>query len=333
MNSFFINGKEISPPLILAPMAGLSEKVLRRTLYAMKAVGFTITELVPVEGLLRKTLKIEDYIGREDFDFTALQLCGGDPQRVFEAALMAADFGIKFIDINMGCPVNKIVKGGAGAALLKDPDKAGLIVEKIARNLNVTVTAKIRSGFDENNVNFIEVGKILEQSGASAVAIHPRTRSQMYHGRANWSHIAELKRILKIAVIGNGDILTPYDAKMMAEKTNCDGIMIGRGAVKNPFIFQQIVSLFSKGSYQNASGTERLNFLVVHFENLKKELPDLTALHFMKVFVGKYTKGMAESAKLRQTLSLVKNSDELLEKIVEFKKEYDNKFFFKEDAI
>lgn len=332
MNSFFIKGREVSPPLVLAPMAGLSEKIFRRTLFSMKAVGFTITELVPVEGLLRKSLKIENYIGREDFEFTALQLCGGDPQRVLEAAKIAGDYGVKFIDINMGCPVNKIVKGGAGAALLKDPEKAGLMVEKIVKNLDVSVTAKIRSGFDEQSKNFIEVGKILEESGASAITIHPRTREQMYHGKSNWAEIAQLKECLKIPIIGNGDILTPEDAKMMFEKTRCDGVMIGRGAVKNPFIFNEVISLFDEGRFDNASGKEKLEFLIIHFRKLQKELPEEIALHFMKVFVGKYTKGMAESAKLRQSLSITKSSDELLRKILEFKADYEKKIF-KEDLL
>jgi nifR3 family TIM-barrel protein len=313
-------------------MAGLSEKVLRRTLYSMGAVGFTITELVPVEGLLRKSLKIENYIGKEDFDFTALQLCGGNPERVLEAAKIAVQYGVKFIDINMGCPVNKIIKGGGGAALLKDPEKAGLIIEKIAKNLDVTVTAKIRSGFDEKNINFIEVGKIVEESGASAVSFHPRTREQMYHGRANWNQIAELKENIKIPVIGNGDILTSEDAKKIFEKTKCDGIMIGRGAVKNPFIFYEIISFLEKGKFEKTSLEKKLDFLVVHFENLMKELPEEKALHFMKVFVGKYTKGMAESAKLRQSLSVTKSCDELLRKVFEFKADYEKRSF-KEDSL
>ncbi|MCX7829870.1 MAG: tRNA dihydrouridine synthase DusB [Acidobacteria bacterium] len=332
MNSFFIKDKEISPPLVLAPMAGLSEKKLRRTLFSMKSVGFAVTDLVPAEGCLRKTIKMENYLGKEDFDFTALQLCGGDSERIFEAAQMAVEYGAKFIDINMGCPVNKIVKGGGGSALLKDPEKAGKIVEKISKNLNVVVTAKIRSGYDEKNINFVETGKALEEGGASAVAIHPRTRAQMYHGRANWDHIKELKENLKIPVVGNGDILTAEDAKKMFEKTGCDGVMIGRGAVKNPFIFRQIIFLFSEGRYEEASGAERLNFLIIHFKNLIEELPEQSALHFMKVFVGKYTKGMAESAKLRQNLSVVKSPKELLIKIEEFKEDYQKKVY-KEDIL
>lgn len=327
MNSFFINGKEINPPLILAPMAGLSEKILRRTLFEMKFVGFAVTELVPAEGILRNTLKIENYLNKNDVDFTALQLCGGNPLRVFEAASLASELGVKFIDINMGCPVNKIVKAGGGAALLKDPQKAALMVEKISKNLKITVSCKIRSGFDEKNINFLEIGKLLEESGASMVAIHPRTRSQMYHGRAEWDHIAELKRALKIPVLGNGDIITPEDAKKMAEKTKCDGIMIGRGAVKNPFLFKQIKSLFENGYYEEVTFQEKLNFLILHFQNLMKELSKENSLHFMKVFVGKYTKGMVESAKLRQSLSLVKDPEELLLKVLDFKNEFEKNFF------
>lgn len=321
LNSFFINGKEIFPPLILAPMAGLSEKILRKTLLKMDFIGFAITELVPAEGVVRGTLRIEKYIDKEELNFTALQLCGGNVENLYEAAKIAVDSGVKFIDINMGCPVNKIIKGGGGAALLKDPQKAGLIVEKISKNLGVTVTCKIRSGFDENNLNFSEIGKILEDSGASAITIHARTRNQMYKGRSDWNHIACLKSLLKIPVIGNGDILTAEDAKRMFLFTKCDGVMIGRGAIKNPFIFKQIINLFENGRYDSSSFSERMDFLVFHFRNLTKELPDRNALHFMKVFVGKYTKGMEGSTKLRHFLSSAKNSQELLSAVEDFRKE------------
>jgi len=176
------------------------------------------------------------------------------------------------------------------------------------------------------------VGKIVEESGASAVSFHPRTREQMYHGRANWNQIAELKENIKIPVIGNGDILTAEDAKKIFEKTKCDGIMIGRGAVKNPFIFYEIISFLEKGKFEKTSLEKKLDFLVVHFENLMKELPEKKALHFMKVFVGKYTKGMAESAKLRQSLSVTKSCDELLRKVFEFKADYEKRSF-KEDSL
>lgn len=302
-------------------MAGLSEAVLRKTVYNLGSLGLTVTELVPIEGLLRGRLKLSEYLSKDDLEFTSLQLSGSTPERFLEAGRMAVEYGARMIDVNMGCPVPKITKSGGGSALLREPAKARRVVEVLSANLPVPVTAKIRSGWDEGSVNFADVGKALEDGGASAITLHSRTRKAMYTGKADWKQIALLKKSVSVPVIGNGDITRPQEAKRMFDETGCDAVMIGRAAVKNPFIFKQTMEFLETGSYGEPGMDERLAFMKRHFEDLTASLEGGKALHYMKLFVGKFTRGMDHAASLRQSLSVVKTPFELLELFNEWAEE------------
>ncbi|HQO20277.1 MAG TPA: tRNA dihydrouridine synthase DusB [Acidobacteriota bacterium] len=312
MKALHVGNRLIDPPLIFAPMAGLSEAVLRKTVYSLGSLGLTVTELVPIEGLLRGRLKLSEYLSKDDLEFTSLQLSGSTPERFLEAGRMAVDYGARMIDVNMGCPVPKITKSGGGSALLREPVKARRVVEILSANLPVPVTAKIRSGWDEGSVNFADVGKALEDGGAAAITLHSRTRKAMYTGKADWKQIALLKKSVSVPVIGNGDITRPQEAKRMFDETGCDAVMIGRGAVRNPFIFKQTTEFLETGSYGEPGMEERLAFMKRHFEDLISSLEAGKALHYMKLFVGKFTRGMDHAASLRQSLSVVKTPFELL---------------------
>lgn len=313
MKALVLKDRIIDPPLVFAPMAGLSEAVLRKTIYGLGSLGLTVTELVPIEGLLRGRLKLSEYLSKDDLEFTSLQLSGSTPERFLEAGKMAVEYGAKIIDINMGCPVPKITKSGGGSAILREPVKARRIVEALAAGLPIPVTAKIRSGWDDNSVNFTDVGKAIEDGGACAITLHSRTRKAMYTGKADWKQIALLKKSVSIPVIGNGDITRPQEAKKMFDETGCDAVMIGRAAVKNPFIFKQAVEFILTGSYGEPAMEERLAFMKRHFEDLISSLEGGKALHYMKLFVGKFTRGMDHAASLRQSLSIVKTPFELFE--------------------
>lgn len=299
-------------------MAGLTEGCLRRSLYKMGSIGAVWTELVPVYPIINSKLKVGDFIRQNEVDYTIFQITGGDEEKILMAVEILVKNGIKMVDLNMGCPVPKITKGGGGAYLLKDPSKCGKIVEKLLKNFDIVVTAKIRSGWREKELNYLEVAKALEESGVSLITIHPRTREQLFRGKSNWEHIKIVKENLKIPVIGNGDIQNGLDAKMMFESTRCNGVMVGRSAIKNPFIFKQIEEFIKKGSVCEIGSKEKFDFLILHLKTLKEELPEKRSLHFMKVFVGKYTRGVLYSNKLRESLSKVKTSEELIKNVEEF---------------
>ncbi len=251
----------LSSPFVLAPMAGVSQMPFRRIARELGA-AFAPTELVSAEGLFRRSARTLRYL-RHDPAREApfcVQLFGGDPKRMADAARVAKDEGAQLIDVNMGCPVPKVVKGGAGSALMTEPERAGEIVSAIAAATGLPVTAKIRSGWDRASVNACQVAQALERGGACAVAVHPRTRAQGYSGKADWSVIAAVKRAVKVPVIGNGDVGSREDALRMERETGCDAVMIGRAALGHPWIFREVLG----GPTPTAS--ERLAVVLRHFE-------------------------------------------------------------------
>jgi nifR3 family TIM-barrel protein len=229
-------------PFILAPMAGVSERPFRVIAFRMGA-ALCPTELVSAQGLMRtnqRTLKYLRFDPEVERPYS-LQIFGGDPESMARAALIGKQYGAQMIDINMGCPVKKVTKNGAGSALLCEPDRGAALVREIHAATGLPVTCKIRSGWDEHTRNYLQVAGKLFEAGCAALAIHPRTRAQGYSGQADWSVIADLKRHFPDRpIIGNGDVKTPADARRMLESTGCDFVMIGRGALGNPWIFREL---------------------------------------------------------------------------------------------
>ncbi|MFL5318620.1 MAG: tRNA dihydrouridine synthase DusB [Myxococcaceae bacterium] len=233
---------ELKNPWILAPMAGVSEMPFRTMAFRMGA-ALCPTELVSAQGLMRANQRTIRYL-RHDKDIEqpySLQVFGGEPEVMAKASLVGKEWGAQIIDINMGCPVKKVTKTGAGSALMCDPIRAADIVRQIHVATGLPVTAKIRTGWDHNNKNYLQMAAELQKGGAVAVAMHGRTRSQGYSGKADWSAIKDLKaHFPELAIIGNGDVKTVADAHRMLEETGCDFVMIGRGALGNPWIFRQL---------------------------------------------------------------------------------------------
>jgi tRNA-dihydrouridine synthase B len=229
-------------PYILAPMAGVSEKPFRVIAFRMGA-ALCPTELVSSQGLMRanqRTLKYLRFDPEVERPYS-LQLFGGDPEAMARAAVQGKEYGARIIDINMGCPVKKVTKNGAGSALLCEPARAAEIVLRIRIATGLPVTCKIRSGWDDQNRNYLQMAGALFEAGCAALAVHPRTRAQGYSGKADWGVIADLKRHFSDrTIIGNGDVKTPADARRMLESTGCDFVMIGRGALGNPWIFREL---------------------------------------------------------------------------------------------
>jgi len=229
-------------PWVLAPMAGVSEEPFRVLAFRMGA-GLCPTELVSAQGLMRANARTVRYL-RHDAEVErpySLQIFGGEPEVMAQAALIGKQWGAQIIDVNMGCPVKKVTRNGAGSALLCDPPRAAAIVRAIHEATGLPVTAKIRSGWDAYRRNYLEMATALEEAGCVGLAVHPRTRAQGYAGEADWSVIADLRRHVRaMTLIGNGDVKTPADAVRMRETTGCDLVMIGRGALGNPWIFRQL---------------------------------------------------------------------------------------------
>ena len=260
-----IGNIELKSPFILAPMAGVSQMPFRSIALEYGA-GLAPTELISAKGLFYKSVRTKLYLTRNEKIERpfCVQLFGGDEESMSKAARIAMENGADIIDINMGCPVKKVTKSGAGSSLLCDIKRSQNLILAMRKAVGdkIPITVKIRSGWDQKNLNFLEVGKGLQDVGISAIAIHPRSRSQGYSGKANWHHIAELKNCLSIPVIGNGDVISVDCANKMFKQTGCDAVMIGRGALGNPWLFKK---LLGKAKNISLDGKERLGLIRRHF--------------------------------------------------------------------
>ena len=259
--------------LILAPMAGVTDLPFR-LLCKEQGAGLLCMEMVSAKAILYKNRNTEELLTIDKCENpVSLQLFGSDPDIMSEIAKQIEDRPFDILDINMGCPVPKVVNNGDGSALMKNPKLAGEIIEKTARAIKKPVTVKIRKGFDEEHVNAVEMAHIAQESGAAAVAVHGRTRSQFYSGKADWDIIRQVKEAVSIPVIGNGDILTAADVIAMQKQTGCDGFMIARGAEGNPWIFAQILHYFKTVSYTHLRAHETDSYLVCRLLLEKKKNP------------------------------------------------------------
>lgn len=313
-SSYRAGNVTIAPALVLAPMAGLTDHTFRRVVRRCGGVGLVVSEILSSEGLVRGTMRAEEYlrIGAGEHP-VALQLSGADPEHMAEAARRCAGGGADLVDINMGCPAHKITKGACGVALLRDTRLAAAVAGAVVRAAGVPVTVKMRLGWSEREITFVEVARALVEEGVAGLTLHGRTKEQGYSGRADWDRIAELKASVSVPVVGNGDVTTPEAALDLWRVTGCDGVMVGRAAVKNPWIFRQIEDLRTTGAYRTPALKDRVDLMDDHFRDLLILGPPGLALHRMKTFLGKYTVGMPGSAALRGSLEGYKEPEAMLE--------------------
>ena len=313
-----IGNVELDSPVALAPMAGVTDLPFR-ILCREQGCGLMCTEMVSAKALLYKNRNTKPLLETKPEERpVAVQLFGSDPEIMSEMALMLEEGPYDIIDVNMGCPVPKIVNNGEGSALMKNPKLAGEILSAMTRKLKKPVTVKFRKGFNDESVNAVEFAKMAEQSGAAAVAVHGRTREQFYSGKADWDIILQVKEAVSIPVIGNGDIFTPQDAGRMMEETGCDGVMVARGAKGNPWIFSRIDHYLKTGEVLPKQGPEEVKQMILrHAELLVAFKGEYTAMREMRKHVSWYTAGYPHSAALRNEINLVETMEELTELVLE----------------
>lgn len=313
-----IGNVEIKNQVVLAPMAGISNHAYRTIIKEMNA-GLIYAEMVSDKAICFGNQKTIDMLYMTDFERPlAQQIFGSDKTSFVEAAkFIEKNMHPDIIDINMGCPVPKVAtRAQAGSALLKDPKKVYEIVKAVKESVSIPITVKIRSGWDHDSINALEIAKEIERAGASAITIHPRTRSQGYSGSADWNIIKEVKENVSIPVIGNGDIKSCFDAKKMLEETGCDAVMIGRATLGNPWIIKECVEYLEEGKLPSPIGNEeKIEMIKHHLDYLKKSKSELVALLEIRSHIAWYLKGVPNSSEIKNKIFKA-NSIEEIEKIL-----------------
>lgn len=314
MKTLQIGNVTLENNLVLGPMAGVTDLPFR-LLCKEQGAGLLCMEMVSAKGIYYNNKNTEQLLAIDEREHpVSLQLFGSDPEIMSEMAKKIEERPFDILDINMGCPVPKVVNNGDGSALMKNPVLAGKIIEKTARAIKKPVTAKIRKGFDDAHINAVEMAKVAEASGAAAIAVHGRTREQYYSGRADWDIIRQVKEAVKIPVIGNGDILTPEDAIRMEEQTGCDGFMIARGAQGNPWIFAQILHYFKTGEHlPKPTAEEMVQMMLRHAKMQLAFKGDYTGIREIRKHAAWYTAGYPNAARLRSAINEVESYEQLEE--------------------
>ena len=298
--------------LILAPMAGVTDLPFR-LLCKEQGAGLLCMEMVSAKAIYFNNKNTEELLTIDDREPpVSLQLFGSDPDIISEMAKKIENRPFSILDINMGCPVPKVAGNGEGSALMKNPKLVEEIVSKTAKAIKKPVTVKIRKGFDDEHINAVEIARIAESAGAAAVAVHGRTREQYYSGKADWDIIRQVKEAVKIPVIGNGDVTSPEAARQLMETTGCDGIMIGRGAQGNPWIFRQILHWMETGKEESKPDLEEVKAMILrHARMLVEYKGAYTGIREMRKHVAWYTAGYPNSAKLRARVNEIESLEAL----------------------
>jgi nifR3 family TIM-barrel protein len=301
--SYRVGGLTISPNITLAPMAGVTDSIFRRMVLGIGGCGLVSSEMTNAASVSPKALKrhhLLDYLPEERP--IAMQLSGNDPDLVASAAEVVASLGPDIIDINCGCPSPKVTGGGHGSALLRDLPKMSQLLKAVRAAVDLPITLKFRAGWDEVSLNYVETARVAEDAGVAAIALHPRTREQGYTGQADWSRVAAVKRAVGIPVIGSGDVKDAADALRRLRESCADGVMIGRGAMANPWIYLQIAQLRSGEPIFEPTSADKRELLLRYLEMCLAEMPERLALNKLKQLIGQFSVGLPGSAALREAV-------------------------------
>lgn len=316
MKELYLYGKKLSGPFLLAPLAGVTDAVMRRICFR-EGASLAYTEMVSAKGLYYGDRKTESllYIP-EDAGPTSIQIFGSDPEIMGYAAEKLAERNNFSLNINMGCPVPKVVRNGDGSALMKDPDLVYDVVRAVADKAGKPVSVKFRKGFDDDHINAVEIAKACEAAGAAAVIVHGRTREQYYSGKVDWSIIRQVKEAVDIPVIGNGDVFTGADGVRMMKETGCDLVMVARGAQGNPWIFRELMAAWrGEPEPEKPSASEVREMMYQHLDQLVELKGEYAAVREMRKHIAWYTKGRKNGASIRKAVNQIESARQMKEAI------------------
>jgi len=309
----------VDPPLVLAPMAGITDRQFRLVLRRIGGVGLVTMEFISSEALVRGNRRTRALMRYSDEERPlSIQIYGKDPAHMADAARVVEAIGAEVCDINMGCPANKVLKGCAGCALMGDLPLARAIVREVRRAIRIPLSVKFRLGLADDRRNFLELGRICEGEGVDTVALHARSAKQMFRGTADWSEIGRLREALSIPVVGNGDVVEAGDAVRMMRETGCDGVMVGRASMKNPWIYRQIADLLAGRAPYEPTVEDRRDVIRAHFRMVTSEEEPGFALHKLRTFTGWYTHGLPDGKHLRAKIGELPTCEAFLEAVETF---------------